>query len=326
VSLQAIWKPYGIEIIGENLSANIAGLTNYNVSDNQQMDRTSVDGNPFPTQSRVMSRDESITFTSLNVDSVIDMIGVGAQCLTMEDNGYFKIWLAQWDQCSHRPIVGAFHRYYGVLGGLSMANRGIISLQNLSCNHRADATASVKFDLIADPDGANLNVSLVQGVNQALPVALFDNMRRYTLSPIMRVGNSVLENKTGFEIAPNANVERISVDSNLAAHFARVNDHKPVITIRGIDPSWPVPAEGLACTHANTNLFLRRRGDTAGVDFEPNNVAKHLKFTAKGRAFKTQLAGGSANAPSETVLVIYPDYDNATNMVPIVATSSQLIA
>ncbi len=127
------------------------------------------------------------------------------------------------------------------------------------------------------------------------------------------------------EIAPNATVEKISVDSSLAAHFARVNDHKPVITIRGIDPGWAVPPEDLLCTHANTNLFLRRRGETTGVDLEPDNTSKHLKFTALGRAFKTQLVGGSSGTPSETVLVIYPDYDNATNMVPIVATTAQQI-
>ena len=75
--LQAIWKPYGLEVLGENVSGNIAGLTNYNVSDNQQMDRTSVDGNPYPTQSRVMSRDESISFTS--VEKRFDVIDAQAR-------------------------------------------------------------------------------------------------------------------------------------------------------------------------------------------------------------------------------------------------------
>jgi hypothetical protein len=319
--LQAIWKPFGLEFDCENITGNICGLTNYNVSDGIQVNRPSLDGNPYSNLTRIMSRDEAITLTSLNVDSVLESVGVGSVCIQGDDNHFLKLWLAKWDQCSSRPVVGTVHRYYGVtFPGGGITTKGIMSLQSLQCNNRQDATANVKLDLLAD--GAN-NFAIVEGVNQDLPT-IADNGRRYTLGK-MTVGGALIEAKTGFEISTNLNVERIPVDSEIAAKFAHTSEHKSVITIRGIDPTWNVPKSGLICTHLNTVLYLRRRGETAGVDFEPDNQAKHLKFTVKGKAFKTQLAGGSSNSPTETVLMIYPEYDPVSYMVPIVGLSGQQI-
>jgi hypothetical protein len=321
--LQNIWKPFGLQIDCESIAGTICGLTNYSVPDAVQVERPSVDGSPYASITRMMSREEQITATSLNIDSVLDVTGVGGQCLTGEDPHSVKFWLAAWDQCSSRPMVGAFHRYYGLsFPAAALSNRGIISLDSIQCNNRQDATAQFKIDCIADPT-TGLSFALTKGVNQSLP-PIADNGRRYTLGK-MTVGGVLIESKTGFEISTNIGVERIPVDSEISARFVHINDHKAVITIRGIDPAWAVPENGLACTHANTILYLRRRGDTAGVDFEPDNQAKHIKFTVKGRAYKTQLAGGGSNSPSETVLMIYPEYDSVGSMVPIVATTGQLI-
>ncbi len=327
MTINAIWKPFGLTIETADIaSKKIAGITNYSIPDQIQVDRPNVDGSPYPYITVVQGREEMIQLTSSNVDDVLDIVGVGGQCLrgNSEYEGV-KMWLAKWDQCSQRPVTGSVHKFAGIVfdgESLDIKIRGIISLDSLSCEHRGDATASIKLDLTKDPESVN-NFAMDQGSNQPLPV-MYDNRRRYTLGKTVIAGLTLI-GKTGVEISSNVNVNRISTDSNPAAQFVHITENKPVITIRGIDPTWAVPAAGLVCTHANTQIYLRRRGETSGLDFEPDVATKHIKFTVKGRAFKTQLFGGSANNPAESVLMIYPEYDPVGVMVPIVALTGQAI-
>lgn len=326
MTIKAIWKPYGVSIHTSDITPidYIAGVTNFGVIDNLTVDRQNVDGSPYPTLTTFSGREEGISVTSSNIDDVIDLLGLGGFCLRGQNPTHdgVKLWMAKWDQCSLVPAAGSVHRYYGIgFSDPSLQVKGLASFESLSCEHRGDATSSFKLDFnVAD---AAATEAMEEGVNQALP-SFFDNRNRYTLGKTT-IGGTLFEGKLGLDITSNLQVDRISADSNTAAEFNHMSDIKPVIVIRGIDPTWAIPRTGIDCTHANTSIYLRRRSLVSGVDYVDDATAVHIKFTVKGRAFKTTPASGASNSPSETTLTIYPEYDPGTLTVPIVATTGVAI-
>lgn len=325
MSVDAIWKPAGLRLDTADFSGvAIGGLTQYDVGDSPNVKRDHPDGQVYPTRNSIVSREEAMNFTTINVDDAIDAIGFLGQCFQGDNtHGGFRFFLARQDECGFGHAAGSVHRTYGV--GFSAASpavekRGLVTFQSLTCDHQGDAQYALKVD---PRTASSQSYAIEVQENQALP-AIIDNGRRYTLGP-MTVGGILIEGKKNLNITSGINVFKESADSNISAEWTSINTNDPVITIRGIDPRWRglIPASGMAFTHANTSLYLRRRGDTSGVDFEPDGDAKHIKLTSEGLAVVTTIATGNQNSPSETALVLYPNYNGTT--VPIVGLTGQAI-
>ena len=84
-----------------------------------------------------------------------------------------------------------------------------------------------------------------------------------------------------------------------------------------------MPIASLACTHANTIIYLRKRS-TDGTSFVADGTAEHIKITAHGVAAMTQVVSGDAQRFTEHALQISAFEDGSANNPIIITTASAI--
>lgn len=315
MTITNLYNPVGVRVETADISSTlISGLTSHTVESQQNVEREYTDGLPFPTRHTITSREDSIEAESLNVDDVLDLVGTVGQCINTTTEEGVALFLRKKDKCNIQGASGSVHTKYAVKNGL------LIPL-NLSANHRGNATMSFRAEADADDSGNGIVISHTN----ALP-SFSDTKRRYTLGKINLNGVTV-DHVRSIQIAFGINIEKESADSSILSEFSSISEIGTIITITGIDPTIvaaaKIPIGGKALAHANTSFYLRRRGDTLGLDFEDNSATKHTKFTTAGLAMATTLSSGDSKSVTETTLQIYCEYDGTNNPL-VVATGSQI--
>lgn len=238
----------------------------------------------------------------MSIEETLDAIGLEGLCVTSSENPGLRLNVAKFEPCGD-IAAGSVHRGYLFRGGKVVPTR-------LTVDHRGDARLTLEVFPISV--GGNDLVSLSDSL--ALPSITIESAR-WTLGPI-EVGGIELTKYTNLDINFGNVVEQRGVQSNIDDEFIEVHRVEPEIMIRGIDPEWfsaaSIPWGGLLCTHANTEIFLRKR-DPDGVGFIADNVAEHLKFTLSGVAKVQQVTGSQEDRYSETGLILYAREDDSAN-------------
>ena len=286
----------------------ISGVNTQGVSLESEIEQEPTSGEVYNRWLSLSGQSTGAQFATSHLATAIAAIGTSLSIGSPATG--LKVWLQKHVEGGTRAGA-ASHRYH-------LATEGIIAPETLSVAH--GGSAAMTYKIVTTYDGSNDPWQLSD--SQSMPAAEADD-ERFALGP-MQIGSKSLTQFRQLDIAYNVNVVAEGADGDIWPTFASVESITPVITFKGIDPEWwkstNVPITGLACTHANTILYLRKRA--YGGTWVADNVAEHIKLTAAGLAH-VQGFDASGLAAAECSLVLPCRYDGSN--VPITADVASTI-
>lgn len=325
MSLEELYRGYGVRIHTDDIDPvkTIGGIQSYNVRDNVQVDRENTGGDIFPSITTIQSHEESYEMTSLNVDDVLDTVGTTGVCLKSNNSKTgFEFFLTALDQC--QPGISSSNNNIQIQSRSSsddVENYGLIWPGNLSIPHSGNATMS--FNCTPKANGGNAAIMVNPGV--VLP-AIPDTNRRFGMGPVIVAGTQFI-GKQSVDINFGVSILTESTDGNVFPDWVAIEKVLAVITIRGISPQWAsangIPRGGKKFAHANTTVYCRQKDTNQLSGFAAEGENKHIKITASGKAFMTDIATGNASSPTQSAFMMYVEKDGAN--APLIANTLQPI-
>lgn len=287
-------------------SAVIGGIVQCALATGTDIRADAANGEVYARNQSVIAQKVGGSFTSMAIQDALDVIPVLGKSIAALTGG-LKVYAQQHAEGGTRT-TGSNHRKFTILEGL-------IVPRTLTVQHQQDA--QLPFDILATYDGTNDPVQIADGA--ALPTPLVDN-ERFTLGKVT-IGSIVFTHVRSVEIEFGINAVTEGADSDVWDTFSSIRAIAPSITIRGVDASWlkssNVPLTGLAGTHANTSIYLRKR---SAAGFVADGTAEHIKFTVDGYAVVDAILDASGSEPGETAIRMPLRYDG-TNAPILVNTA-----
>jgi hypothetical protein len=226
-----------------------------------------------------------------------------------------RLYAQKFDESAGGRASGSNHRSYTIANGLLVPSR-------LSVSHQGDAMLTcnlfVKYDGTNDP--------VVVATSVSLP-ALDGDDERFTLGGVT-LGSKTFDGKQSLEIDFGVTVREEGADSDIWPTALSIVSIQPTLTLTGVKPEWltadttTLPIEGLACTHANSTIYLRKRAQ-GGTGFVADGTAEHIKFTVDGLAAIETIFDASPGSPAETSLTLPLEWDG-TNAPLTIDTASTI--
>lgn len=325
MAIESLFRGYGVRIHTDDIDPvrTIGGITNYNTRDNVQVDRETTSGDIYASITTVNGHEETYEITSLNVDDVLDIVGTTGICLKSDQtkNG-FEFFLTALDQCQPGPSATANNLLIkSSSASASVENYGILWPGSLSIPHSGNAEFS--FNMTPKANGGNAAITIDENVS--LPT-IADTLRRFGMGPVNLAGFT-LTGKQSVDVNFGVSLLTESADGSLFPEWVAIEKVLAVITIRGINPKWAlaagIPRGGKKFAHADTSFYARKKDPDVISGFVADNVAEHIKFTANGKAYITDIATGNASAPTQTACVMYVEKDGSN--APLIANTLQQI-
>ncbi len=302
-SLAAVQLDTGSDVL-------ISGIVSQGLSLDSQIGQEPTSGEVYNRWLSLTGQAPGAQFSTYHLATAINAISLGLSIGSLATG--LKLWLQKHVEGGGRAGA-ASHRSH-------LATEGIIAPETLSVQHGPNQHATMAYKVVTTYDGSNDPWQLAD--SQTMPTAEADD-ERFTLGP-MQIGNKSLTQFRQLDIAFNVNVVTEGGDGDIWPTFASIESVMPVLTFKGIDPEWwkssNIPMTGLACTHANTILYLRKRA--YGGTFVANGVAEHIKLTAAGLAHVDGFDATGSGA-AECSLVLPCRYDGSN--VPITAAVASTI-
>lgn len=279
----------------------IRGITTQALSIESAVDQEPTSGEIYNRWLALTAQSFNGRFATFHVGTAFSAIGLGGLSISSLVTG-LSLWLQQHALGGSRAGTLS-HRKYNI-------TRGIVFPRTLTCSHGQNQHASISYEIVPVYDGAVSPFTITPDLT--MPAAEVNDVpgERFALGS-MTIGGKLLSHIRQFEIDYGIKVVAESADGNPWPTFVSIETITPRITLRGIDPGWladaVVPLTGLACTHANTIMYLRKR--LSGDSFVPDGTAEHIKFTAAGLAHVQQAFDASGAGAAETSLVIPLRFD-----------------
>lgn len=279
-------------------------------------------GSPYPQHVAINAQKPSATATTKDIAGGLDLLGVEGWPISATSVrpglDFFQLAI---DPSTGRPYTTAVHRRINI-------QRGIFVPTTLSVEHQGDATLSAAAFAIADPaDTAAIGkLPLNSFASQALPTGLGGGSR-HTLGTV-EVGGVTLDCQIRLEINFGITVTTEGCSSDLHDASLFIQSAQPTISITGKNlakyvASGGIPLAGVAGTHLNTKIVLRKRSQTA-AGFVADATAEHILITAAGMAYWDQVHSASGNGRIEDVLRITCRHDGTNT--PLVVDTTYAIA
>lgn len=208
---------------------------------------------------------------------------------------------------------GANHRKYAF-------TKGILAPRRISVDHRGDAT--IEYDaVVTSADGSTAPVTITDSAS--LPAVVADG-GRWTLGPTT-LGGKLLTGKRSLTIEFGIDAVSEASDSDLYDTLASIRAVNSRLTLRGMDVQWlksdVIPLTGLACTYANSSIYLRKRA--AGSTFVADGTAEHIKLIPVGTAVVDNALDVSEGNAAEISLSV-PIYFDGTNAPLTIDTAAAI--
>lgn len=318
-------RTVGAAILTDDITTEVklGALTRLAINDAVQIERELLDGDIFPTLTTLMSHGETIELETLNIDKLIDMIGVTGQCLRGTDADYFRLYASTIKPCSPGLPSGSDNLRWQLTGPASPSSVfGMMTPGSLSGNTGSNA----RMSMIVTPKSSDGNAAISVAGGQTIPAGLVDSEARFTLAEKCKVGNVDIFGKSAVNINFGVSLLTERADQDRAPSFVGIASAVPVIRITGPSIHWGlgtnIPRRGIACTHANTEIWFLKRDPSETSGFAALDEEVHIKITAAGKAFITQPYSATGNARGECVLEIYPERDASGNAAIIIDTTA----
>lgn len=299
-----------------NTTTVLGGLTTTAVSRNPNVVQEFTDGNVFPTITSLQAFQDDLQFTTLNIDTLIDVLGVTASCI--KPGNKIDIYYGLESPCDGGFSPGSVHRKLTITSATRIS--AIAVLQTITSNHQENATAT--FMIKPQFDGTNVPIQIT--TNVALPSGPFDNGNRYKMGP-STIGGVVIEGKKSISFNNAPSEQRESADGEIYDELVSISQYAPQTEVSGINLTWAdsdkISLEGRACTHTDTSFVLRRELPGGVAGFVARTEPSHIVITQSGVAIPTNVASTSVNAPAESAFTIYSTFDGTNT--PVIALTEQ---
>lgn len=302
-----VFGGFGVEF---GAASPIGGITQYDLGLGSTVANETTSGSVYPEFPVLTGQEPEGNFSTIQIARALAACGLTGTALSGLTGG-LKFYLRQRADEAARS-AGSVHNKYSL-------QEGIVYPESLTCDHQG--TATLQYKVVVTYDGTNNPI--VVAINQALPAGLADD-QQFTLGT-MQVGGVTFDHVRQFTINFGLTPRIVGVDSDVWSQHVSFDEIKPSINLTGINPQWfgasGIPHVGLACTHANTILYLRKR--LAKSTFTPDGTAEHVKFTGDGLATVDNALQVSGQDPSECSITIALRYDG-TNVPLLVDTASTI--
>lgn len=292
----------------------IPDCTSQGIDNNPQLDAAINAGEIQPKHVALIGQSATANFSTFALPTAIDETGLKAMCIATADEPGVYFYLQKHDACGG-VTTGSVHRSL-------LISAGVVVPRRIRCDHQGHA--QIDYDVVIIKEAGNNAIIISDTADMpTIPEAAGG---RWTLGTC-KVGNISLTDYTSLEIDLGNQVVTRGVQSDVWDAYVEVRTHAPTITLRGIDPNWfkatgGVTIDGLACTHANTIIYLRHRSSD-GTGFVASATETHVKFTAAGLATVNQVMSGDPTRFSETAIQI-TCLDDQTNDPIVIDTSSAI--
>ncbi|MEZ6097238.1 MAG: hypothetical protein R3C03_23945 [Pirellulaceae bacterium] len=325
--INELFRAYGIRIHTDDIDpAQVIGaLQNFSVGDDVSVERETVDGNIFPSLTSILAHAEKMEFSSLNVDKIIDIVGsVGLCARGVSTQSGFEFFMSKIDGCTPGVDTSAVNMKYSCASNdpTNTQKFGLLTPATLTANQGQNAQMGFMFT----PESKTGNAAIVVSEDVSLP-SIADTKTRFTLDKRFIINGVSITSKKSLQINFGASMLLEKADDALAPEWVSLENLSSIITVTGIDPKWAlnanIPRGGKAFTHANCEFYLKKRNPDSATGYYAENTNNHIKGTAAGKAFITNLASGQGNRVAETALVMYVEFDG-TN-APIALSTNQQI-
>jgi hypothetical protein len=310
------YKIHAVEIDVDSFAAAVIvpDCMSQGIENSPQLDAAIAAGEVQPRHIALVGQSATANFNTYALPTAIDATGLKALCIATVTEPGVKFYLQKHDACG-TVSSGSVHRSL-------LISAGVVVPRRIRCDHQGHAT--IDYDIVIIKETSNNAIVISDTADMPTIGATAGN--RWTLGKCT-VGGVTLSDYTSMEIDLGNQVTTRGTQSNVWDTYVEVRTHSPTITIRGIDPNWfkatgGVPIDGLACTHANTILYLRHR-TTDGTGFVADATATHIKFTSAGIATVQQAMQGEATRFTETAVQI-TCRDDGTNDPIVVVTASAI--
>ena len=310
--IESLYRVFGLRINTDDIDPpqTIGAVTSYNVRDNISVEREVTGGDIYASKTTLTSHDESYELTSLNIDSVADIVGTTGLCLKSDNtkNGA-EFFLTRLDACQPGASNAPNNiKYQSRATADEVENYGLIWPGTLSIPHNGNST----FSFTITPLGKNNNAGILTEKDVSLP-DIPDNGNRFGMGSLT-INGTRFYGKQSVDINFGVSIIKESADGSTYPEWVNIDKVLSVITVRGIQPEWAldenIPRGGKSFKHINTEIIARKRNDslTGYVDESEN---EHLVINAAGKAFITDIATGNEGSPTQTVLMLYVERDGA---------------
>lgn len=268
-------------------------------------------GEVFARFLSIVAQNPGATFATHAIAKALAYVGLNGKRILSTTNPGLNLF-AQAKQEGAARTTGSTHRKYNI-------REGLIIPTSLTVDHQGDVI--INYQVLATTD--DTNDPIIETDSVALPTGIVDD-ERFTIGPITLESVLIPQVKSlNIEFGVQARAE--GSDSDKHPTFAVIDSIQPVININGVDAEWlkaaNIPRNGLAITHANTSIFLRKRAQ--GGTFVADGTAEHIKFTGDGIAHVSQSFGASSPNDGEVSITI-PLHNDGTNDPLLIVTASAI--
>jgi len=309
----SVTKKYSLYAVQLDTGADvlISGILSQNLGLGAEVDQEPTSGEVYPRWSSLTGLAPDGRFSTYHLATALGAIGATGLNIASLATG-LVFWLQQHAVGSTRAGVLSHRKV--------LLREGIVFPTTLSCSGGPNQHAQIGYQVIPTWDGTNEILEVTDGVT--LPTAEPDD-ERFALGPIT-LGAKTIDHVDSLEVDFGINAVRESKDGDLRPTYVSIETVLSSIRLRGIDPTWlaaaKIPVTGLACTFANSAIYLRKR--LIGGSFVPDVTAEHLKLVPVGMALIDDAFQASGSGAAETSLVLPLRYDG-TNL-PLSISASAL--
>ena len=297
---------YGVKIA----STLLGGITSQNMKPGMKVDTPLGSGQARGRAQFIPEGKPSFDFSTYAVASGITALTALGRLIANLSGGV--VMYGQYHEEGSTRKTGASHVSYTYASGMIVPVR-------LTCSDRKYAELAVNGMVTYDGSKA----PVVPATGATLPGGLVET-EYFGLGP-WTVGGVLIPEVTNLDLAFGLNIVARGSESKQFDTCIRVEDIRPVITLKGLAPTIfsaaVVPLNGRVATHANTKGFLRRYDPSTGT-FYADNVAQHLKVTAAGLAVISSVDAGQGEAEITVEMPVKFDNTNECLMFDVASTVS----
>ncbi|QDV84995.1 hypothetical protein [Planctomycetes bacterium TBK1r] len=304
---------YAIELrAGDPLpteSVWIGGISQQSIRPGVQVNTEVTAGSENASYGEVGNVQPDATFTTMDIKTLLNVIGTKGECLIGGSDLGFKMWAIKRLPCGGIDLTGVSPA--GKHTSWTIPN-GLIIPQTLSVSHGSRASLSAQVFSLWDETNDSLIVTpdIEYPGAWGTPPAITD-VNGYHLGPVDICGETFTD-KTSISIGFGISVQPQSADGDINAKSLFIAERKPVVQITCYDiekfRASKIPLVGKHATHGDTSFVLRKKVHGSGA-FETG--ANHAEFTIDGVATIQEISA-SGHAP-HAMQVTVNGLDDATN-------------
>jgi hypothetical protein len=290
----------------------IGGILQQTFESNAELQTEPVAGSAYPQQTSITNIKAGFRFQSFNIQAALGVLGFLGIPVTSSataelheiqygDDGFIV------SGSSHRKVVIADGRAFW---------------RTIQCQSGQDAQIEIMV-MGLSANGLASSVAFTEAV--AAPAAVDD--ARHTINAVT-LANIPMGCVTNLSIDSGLNIQSAPCNSNVFDTRIDLRSIVPKIRVTTLNSALvgsaaeKINITGIAATHANTMISLRKRINKTGT-FVAGATAQHVTVTADGIVLPTQPFEASRNEDGTTTFELTGTFDG-TNLPLVIATTATL--